>query len=478
MTLAATNRDGKPIELDMKLVDALRASLRGTLHTPGAPGYDESRTLWNGMIDRRPALVARCEGTSDVVACVRFAREHGIALSIKGGGHNIAGLACCDGGLMLDFCGMRGVWVDPGARVAHAQGGCLLGDVDRETQLHGLAAPLGFVSLTGVAGLTLGGGIGYTSRRFGWTSDSVRSMTIVTADGRIVRASEEENPELFWALRGGGGNFGVVTSFEFQLHRIGPLVQAGMLAWPMGDAVKVLQFLRDFTATAPDEVGLMANLRLAPPLPVVPEELHGTPIVALVATYAGPVDEGAAALAALDELPPPVVDTVGAKPYVAHQKLFNPAVPHGWHYYWRSHKLGHLTDDVIDIVVENAERITSPQTTVPIFTLGGAVARVPDDATAVANRQATHDINITAAWLPDDPDSDRHIEWVRDFFGALEPHSRGVYVNFTSDDTAGRISTAAYTSVQWERLVAVKTTLDPANVFHHNANIPPRSPGT
>jgi FAD/FMN-containing dehydrogenase len=459
-------------------IDALRTSFAGALIQPGDPGYDDARKIWNGHIDRRPALIARCHGVADVMTAVRFAREHDLDIAVRGGGHAVAGHALCDDGVVIDLSAMRAARVDVKAHTIRVEGGCLNEDLDRESQAFGLATTGGIVSHTGIAGLTLGGGIGHLMRKFGLAVDNLLACDVVMADGELVRASSEDNPDLFWALRGGGGNFGVVTSFEFQLHRVGPLVQAGMLAWPMGDAVKVLQFLRDFTATAPDEVGLMANLRLAPPLPVVPEELHGTPIVALVATYAGPVDEGAAALAALDELPPPVVDTVGAKPYVAHQKLFNPAVPHGWHYYWRSHKLGHLTDDVIDIVVANAERITSPQTTVPIFTLGGAVARVPDEATAVANRQATHDINITAAWLPDDPDSDRHIEWVRDFFGALEPHSRGVYVNFTSDDTAGRISTAAYTSVQWERLVAVKTTLDPANVFHHNANIPPRSPAT
>ena len=229
-SLAASNRDGKPLELDMKHVDALRAALRGTLHAPGAPGYDESRSLWNAMIDRRPALIARCVGVADVVTCVKFAREHGVALSMKGGGHNIAGLACCDGGLMLDFCGMRGVWVDSALRVAHAQAGCLLGDVDRETQLHGLAAPLGFVSMTGTSGLTLGGGFGYMSRQYGWTSDSVRSMTVVTADAKIVRASEKENPDLFWGLCGGGGNFGVVTDIEYSLYPVGPEIVGGAVA--------------------------------------------------------------------------------------------------------------------------------------------------------------------------------------------------------------------------------------------------------
>lgn len=278
---------------------------------------------------------------------------------------------------------------------------------------------------------------------------------------------------MFWGLRGGGGNFGVVTSFEFRLHPLGPDVLAGVLAWPMSVASQVLAFLREFAAKAPDEVGLIANLRLAPPLPVIPTELHGTPIVALVATYAGHPDAGTPALSALRALPRPVMDTLVLRPYVTHQKMFDPTVPHGWHYYWRSHKLGPLADEVIDIVVDHAERITSPRTTVPIFTLGGAINRVPSEATAYSNRAAAYDINIAGAWLREDPEPDRHIAWVREFFDALEPHSEGVYVNFTTDDSSERMRSGAYGEAHWGRLVQIKSKYDPGNVFRFNANIPP-----
>jgi FAD/FMN-containing dehydrogenase len=459
--------------LDTATLEALDAGFLGELVRPGDPAYDDTRKIWNGHVDRRPALIARCRGVADVIAAVRFARDHDLLTAVRGGGHGIAGHALCDDGIVIDLSLMTGSRVDPLARTIRVEGGCLNSHVDRESQAFGLAVTGGIVSHTGVAGLTLGGGIGNIMRKFGLTIDNLRSCDVVTADGDFVVASEQENPELFWGLRGGGGNFGIVTSFEFQLHPLGPTVLAGLLAWPMDDAPRVLRFLRDFVADAPDEIGLMGNLRLAPPLPVVPEELHGKPIVGLVPTYAGPVEEGEAAFRALRELPPPPVDTLVPKPYVAHQKMLDPTAPHGRHYYWKSHTLGPLTDDMIDVVVEQAAGITSPLSTVPIFTLGGAVARVPEDATAFPNRDAAHDINIVASWLPDDPEPDRHIAWVRSFFGALEPYSKGVYVNFTSDDAAERTRTAAYDPEQWTRLVSLKAKYDPTNFFRMNANIPP-----
>lgn len=449
------------------------AEFTGQLIQPGDAGYDDARKIWNGHIDRRPRLIAQCRTSADVIAAVRFAREHNIQIAVRGGGHSVAGHAVCNDGIVIDLSPMRAARVDASAMSIRAEGGCLNEDLDRESQAHGLATTGGIVSHTGIGGLTLGGGIGHLMRKFGLTIDSMLACEVVTADGQLLAASERENPDLFWALRGGGGNFGIVTSFEFRLHPLGPQIQAGMLMWPIEQAARVLRFLRETAATAPDEVGIMANIRMAPPLPVVPEHLHGTPIVALVVTYAGPIDAAAEALRIFDALPKPAVDTIGPKPYAAHQKMFDAALPHGWHYYWRSHKLGPLTDEVIDVVIGHAERITSPRTTVPIFTLGGAVRRVGEDATAFANRDADHDINITAAWLPDDPEPQRHIDWVRGFFTALEPHSRGVYVNFTSDDTAQRVRGRAYSDRQWQRLVGVKTKYDPQNVFHHNANIPP-----
>ncbi|HMF82412.1 MAG TPA: FAD-binding oxidoreductase, partial [Acidimicrobiia bacterium] len=388
--------------LDRAAVDTLEPGFLGELVRPGDGHYDDVRKIWNGNIDRRPALIARCRGVADVIAAVRFAREQDLPTSVRGGGHAVAGYALCDEGVLIDLSLMTGSRVDPLAQTIRVEGGCLNEHVDRESQVFGLAVTGGIVSHTGVAGLTLGGGIGHLMRKFGLSIDNLRSCDVVTADGELVVASEQENPDLFWGLRGGGGNFGVVTSFEFQLHPLGPNVLAGMLAWPMDDGRRVLRFLREFAADAPDEVGIMAALRLAPPMPFVPEELHGKPIAALVATYAGPIDDGEHTFQVVrDELGPPAVDTLVPKPYTTHQKMFDPSVPRGQHYYWKSHTLGALTDDVIDVVVEHASGITSPASTIPIFTLGGAVARIPESETAFPNRGALHDINIVAAWSPD-----------------------------------------------------------------------------
>ena len=454
-------------------VETLAADFAGRLIQPEDADYDAARQIWNGHVQRRPALIAGCRGVADVMAAVRFCREHGLPASVRGGAHAVAGHAVCDGGVVIDLSAMTGSRVDPLTRTIRLEGGCWNAHLDRESQAFGFAATGGIVSHTGIGGLTLGGGIGHLMRKFGLAIDALRSCDVVTAGGEFVVANPQDNPELFWGLRGGGGNFGVVTSFTFQLRPLGPIVLAGMQAWPMDDAPRVLRFLREFIADAPDEVGMMANLRLAPPLPVVPESLRGKPIVALITTYAGPVDEGRDALAPMQELPTPAFDTVAPKPYVTHQKMFDPLYPHGRHYYWRSHKLGPLTDEIIDVVIDQAARVTSPLSAVPIFSLGGAVARVPDESTAFPYRDASHDINIVASWLPEEAgDAGRHIEWVHGFFRALEPHSRGVYVNFTSDDANDRIRDA-YDDRQWARLTALKAKYDPTNFFRMNANIRP-----
>jgi hypothetical protein len=460
--------------IDPAAVEGLAANFQGRLVTPTAPDYDQVRQIWNGHIQRRPALIARCTGVTDVIAAVRFGRDQGLNPAVRGGGHAIAGHALVDDGLVIDLSAMTGSRVDPRSRTIQLQGGCLNSHLDREAQAFGLATTGGFVSHTGIGGLTLGGGIGHLMRKFGLSIDALRACDVVTADGEVVVASEDENADLFWGLRGGGGNFGIVTSFTFELQPLGPTVLAGMVVWPMEHAPTVLGFLRDFIADAPDEVGLMGNLRLAPPLPVIPSELHGKPIVALVATYAGPVEEGEEVLhRPLGQLPPPALDTVMPKPYTVHQKAFDAAVPHGRHYYWKSHRLGPLTDEVIDIVIGHCDEITSPMSSVPLFSFGGAVGRVSEDATAFPNRDAAHDINIVASWLPEAAgDADRHIAWVRGLFTALEPHSRGVYVNFTSDDAQSRVR-AAYSEEQWRRLTALKAKYDADNFFRRNANIPP-----
>jgi FAD binding domain/Berberine and berberine like len=454
-------------------VGALRAVMPEVLIEPDHPEYDSARAIWNGDIDRQPAAIARCRGVADVVAAVRIAREHDVETTVRGGGHAVAGYALNDGGLVIDLSAMTGTRVEPAARTIRLEGGCLNEHLDREAQAFGLAATGGIVSHTGLGGLTLGGGIGHTMRTFGLSIDSLLSCDVVTADGELLVANEGENPDLFWGLRGGGGNFGVVTNFEFALRPLGPTILAGLVAWPMEDAPSVLGFFRDFLADAPDEVGLMANLRLAPPLPAIPEPVHGQPIVAVVFTYVGPVEDGEAALRPMREFGKPVVDLVMPKPYVAHQKMFDAALPHGRHYYWKSHKLGPLTDDSIDVVVENAFNITSPLSTVALFCFGGAVARVPEDATAFPHRDATHDINIVASWMPGDPEADRHIQWSRSFFEAMEPFSRGVYVNFTNEDSPERVRQGAYSAAQWQRLVDLKAKYDPSNFFRGNANIPP-----
>jgi len=460
--------------IDKAAINGLAAGFQGQLIQPDDPTYDSVRQIWNGHIQRKPALIARCSGVADVIAAVRFGREHQLRSSVRGGGHAVAGHALCDDGLMIDLSMMTGSRVDPLAHTIQVEGGCLNSHLDRESQTFGLAATGGIVSHTGIAGLTLGGGIGHLMRKFGLTIDALRSCDVVTADGDFIVANDQENADLFWGLRGGGGNFGIVTNFTFELHPLGPTVLAGMVAWPMDDAHLVLRFLRQFVAAAPDEVGIMANLRLAPPLPIIPAELHGKPIVALVATYAGPVDQGEKILRPIRELATPAVSAIVPKPYVAHQKMFDAALPHGRHYYWKSHKLGPLTDEIIDVIVAHCAQITSPMSTVPIFSFGGAVARVPADGTAFPNRDAAHDINIVASWLPEDVGAaDRHIDWVRRLFGALEPHSRGVYANFVSDDAGDRIR-VGYSDQQWLRLTALKAKYDRTNFFRMNANIPLR----
>jgi FAD/FMN-containing dehydrogenase len=459
--------------LDPAAVDGLRTSMLGDVVEPADPTYEEARKIWNGHITRRPALIARCQGGADVMAAVRFAREQDAPVAVRGGGHAVAGHALCDDGVVIDLSLMTGSRVDPVARTIRLEGGCLNEHLDRESQAFGLATTSGFVSHTGVTGLTLGGGIGHLMRKFGLSIDNMRACDVVTADGEFVIANEEENADLFWGLRGGGGNFGIVTSLEMQLHPLGPEVLAGMLAWPMDDAPKVLRFLREFAAEAPDEVGIMGNLRMAPPLPVVPEDLHGKPIAALVLTYAGPPDEGADVLRAVEKLGTPAVNTLTPKPYIAHQQAFDAAVPHGRAYYWKSHKLGPLEDAAIDVICEHSAQITSPMSSIPVFTQGGAVTRVSEDETAYPHRDAVHDINIVGSSTADDPEFDRHVAWVRDFYGALEPYSKGVYANFVNDEPIDRVRGRAYTDAQWTRLVDLKAKYDPTNFCRLNANIPP-----
>ncbi|MEO5988515.1 MAG: FAD-binding oxidoreductase [Candidatus Eisenbacteria bacterium] len=465
---------GNEVELSKAMLDGLRAGLRGQLLTPADAAYDEARRVWNAMIDRRPGLILRCLGVADVVASVNFAREHGLLLSIKAGGHNISGLAVCDGGLTLDLSLMRGVWVDAPERVAHAQAGCLLGDVDRETQLNGLAAVLGFVSMTGVAGLTLGGGFGYLSKRFGWTSDTVRSMQVVTADGRVVRASTAENADLFWGLRGGGGNFGVVTDIELALFPVGPEIVGGAIAWPGEDAPAVLERFRELTRDAPPELACVAALRIAPPAPWIAKEWHGKPIVALFVCHTGPIAEAEALLAPLHTFGKPIGDIVECRSYVSQQALLDATQPKGRRYYWKSEYLAGVGPELFERMQAQAVKIPSPHSAVMLFPLGGAIGKLPAAHSAVGNRDAAWVVNIASSW--ESPEHDGvNMEWARAGWRDLRRFSTGgTYVNFlTEEEGADRIA-AAY-GENHTRLSEIKRAWDPGNLFRVNKNISPKA---
>ena len=364
--------------LETTAFDELGGSFRGELLLPTSRGYDTARRIWNGAIDRRPACIARCTGVADVVAAVRFARERDLLVAVRSGGHGVGGHALCDGGLVIDLSPMRGIRVDPQARTARAEAGVLWGKFDRETQLLGLATVGGIVSHTGVSGLTLGGGIGWLMRKYGATVDNLLSVDLVTADGELVTASEDDNPDLFWGVRGAGGNFGIVTSFEYRLHPVGPIVLAGPIFHPLDNAPEVLRFYREFAATAPDELTTIVELELAPPLPFLPEDVHGKPIVMVGACYAGRPEDGAEVVRPLKEFGNPIVDRLEPKPYLALQSIFDPLVPHGWHRYWKSVELPPLTDGAIDTLIDHTSRITSPRSYTIIFQLGGALARVAE----------------------------------------------------------------------------------------------------
>jgi FAD binding domain/Berberine and berberine like len=457
---------------ESRSLSELEASFAGDLVRPGDAAYDERRAVWNGSIDRRPALIARCARAADVSAAVTFAKRTGLPLAVKGGGHSFPGHSVCDDGIVVDLGPMRGIDVDPQARTARAEAGVLLGELDRETQAHGLAVPAGIVTHTGLAGLTLGGGIGWLQRKHGLTIDQLLSVELITAEGELVKASETENADLFWGIRGGGGNFGVVTEFELRLNPLGPNVVAGPVFWPIEESPEVLRFYRDWIAAAPDDLMTIVIHRKAPPLPFIPSELHGKPVVAIVCCYAGPVEEGEEVLAPLKAFGSPVLDLCAPKPFLEHQAMFDPSYPHGQWYYMRACDVAELTDEVIDITVEHAMRIRSPLTAFPIWQMGGAISRVGEEETAFSGRGAGHTFNITAATAGRDG-FDEEREWVRDFWSALEPHhTSGVYVNFLMNEGEDRVR-EAYGPQKHDRLKALKRRYDPDNLFRLNQNITP-----
>ncbi len=458
-------------KLDEAALTALANSFRGQLVRPGDPTYDEHRKIWNGSIDRSPALIARCAGVADVMAAVRLARDNGVVAAIRSGGHSFPGHSVCDGGLVIDLGLMKGVRVDPEGRTARAQAGVLLGELDRETQAFGLAVPAGIVTHTGLAGLTLGGGIGWLMRKYGLTVDQLLSVDLITADGEFVKASESENPDLFWGVRGAGGNFGIVTEFEFRLNPVGPIVLAGPVFWPMEESPKVLRFYRDWITDIPEELTTIVVHRMMPPLPVIPSDLHGKPVVAVIGCYAGPVEEGEKVIRPMKEFGSPILDLCTPKPFTAHQAMFDPSFPQGWWYYFRSCDIAELTDEVIDIVAERATQMTSPLTAFPIFQLGGAISHVGENDTAFNGRASGHTININATTATREG-FDEEREWSKGLWSALQPYHTSVYVNFLMEEGEERIR-QAYGAKRYDRLKALKRRYDPDNFFRLNQNIPP-----
>ena len=452
-------------------LDELRAEFRGELITPTDDQYDSARRVWNGMIDKRPSVIARCTGIADVVVAVNFGRENGFPLAVRGGGHSVAGNGVCDDGIVIDLSPLKGVRIDPAARTARAQGGATWGLFDRETQVFGLATTGGVVSTTGIGGLTLGGGLGWLARAFGTTCDNLLSADVVTAPGEIVTASAEENADLLWGLRGGGGNFGVVTSFEYRLHPVGPLVFGGPIFHRGEDAAEALRFFREFVATAPDELTLIAALMTAPEAPFLPDEAHGSLVVGIAACYAGGLEDGERALQPLREFGRPVADLVGPMPYTALQSMFDASYPGGsLQYYWKSNYLDELSDELIEIIVDFARRKTSPFSNFYFEHLGGAIARGED--AAFGHRNALFDFTIISAWA-DPATAEEHIAWTRAFWEAARPFaSDAVYVNNLGAEGEERVR-AAYSDQRYDRLVELKNRYDPGNLFRLNQNIQP-----
>lgn len=445
----------------------------GPLIRPGDAGYDEARRVWNGMIDRYPALIARCTGVADVIAAVNFARENDLLVAVRGGGHNVAGTATCDGGLVIDLSLMKGIHVDPAARTARAQAGVVWGELDRETQRFGLAAPGGEVSETGIAGLTLSGGMGFLRRKYGLSCDNLISVDVVTADGRFLKASAEQNADLFWGLRGGGGNFGIVTSFEFQLHPVGPEVMALSVIYPFEQAETVLRGWREFTATAPDEISSACNVWSIPALPDFPEAWHGRTVVFIEGIYAGPVTVGKRAVQPLRELGTPLVDLSGPSLYTTVQSEFDSFVPAGNLYYWKSINVDTLTDEVIALIVRAAADRPTPETLFVLRHLGGAINRVDPDATAYGARTALYNLSFDTSWT--DPAQTAHnVAWTRAVWDEASQHTaQGVYLNFPGFLEEGDAMLRRAYGRNYERLVALKNTYDPGNLFRLHQNIAP-----
>lgn len=453
------------------VIEELQATLRGQIILPEDADYEEARSIWNAMIDKRPGVIARCSGTADVIQAVQVANEHDLLLSIRSGGHNIAGNALCEGGLTIDLSNMNSVHIDPHARRAYVEPGATLGDFDHEAQAFGLATSLGINSTTGVAGLTLGGGFGWLTRKYGMTVDNLMSVEIVTADGQRLWANAEQNADLFWAVCGGGGNFGVVTLFDFKLHPVGPEVLSGLIVYPYDEAKSLLDQYRDYVKTIPDELCVWAVLRKAPPLPFLPPEVHGTDVVIFAFMHAGDIEEGEHLIDPVRHFGNPVGEHAGITPFTGWQQAFDPLLTPGARNYWKSHNFAELSDEAIDTIIEYAGNIPSPQCEIFIALVGGEANRVAADATAYAHRDVNFVLNVHGRWTEADED-EKCISWSRDFFNAATPYAMGgVYVNFMTEEEIDRIGSAY--GPNYDRLVQIKQKYDPGNLFKMNQNIKP-----
>jgi len=457
--------------LTLKAKEEIKGIVRGNVLVPNDTGYDEARKIWNAMIDRRPALIAQCVQADDVPPVIQFARKNRLELAIRGAGHNIAGNSICDGGVTIDFSKMKRVRVDAGKRRAYVEAGATLADFDEAVQAHGLATPVGINSTTGIAGLTLGGGFGWLTRKYGMTIDNLVSVDMVTADGKKLRASENDNADLFWAIRGGGGNFGVVTQFEFQLFPVGPEIIAGLIVFPFSQAKQILTQYRQFANSAPEEFNVWAVLRKAPPLPFLPENIHGKEVVVLPIFHCGAAAEAEKLIAPLRAFGNAVGEHIGPQPYVQWQKAFDPLLTPGARNYWKSHNFTELADGALNSIIEYAGKLPSPQCEIFIGLIAGAPNRVAPNAMAYGHRDAKFVLNVHGRW-DEAKDDQRCIAWAREFFKASKPYaSAGAYVNFMTEEEGDRIA-AAY-GANYNRLVEIKRRYDPENVFHLNQNIKP-----
>ena len=469
--VSARNTESAPP--DEAAIAALAGAMRGPVIQPGDPGYDEARRVWNGMIDKYPALIARCTGTADVAAAVRWAQSRDLPVAVRGGGHNVAGNAVNDGGLVIDLSPMKGIFVDPAKRTARAQGGVTWGELDHATQLHGLVTPGGEVSPTGIAGYTLSGGMGLLQRKWGMACDNVLAAEVVTADGEVLQASAVEHPDLYWALRGGGGNFGIVTWLEFALHPLGPEIYSLAVAYPAADAARLLRTWRDFTAQAPDEITTEFVFWTLPPLPDLPEEMHGAPVVLIAGLYAGTAEAGARALRPVLSWRTPLLDLSGPANYAAAQAAFDDLFPTTQRYYWKSLYLDALDEQTIEAIVAEGATLPTPQTAIVLRHLGGAIQQLPDDANAYGHRRATYNLSLDAIWV-DPADDERAIAWTRRTWQQFRDLTGGgVYLNFAGLGEENEALARAGYGGNYDRLRQIKTKYDPRNVFRGNINISP-----